>query len=617
MLDPQDRHLLLEALRPPDGYDLSFAIGTTYTLDLLTLLTAPLGFTIFELAGAPGAELTGTDAVRLLSALRRYADRIWMFCEAGRIAVPPKFPLLLSQLEQSVVPVRPPEGGSFHPKLWVLRYESKAGVTRYRVLCMTRNLTFDRSWDTMLVLDGEMKDRKVAFSLNHPIADFVHALPGMAITGKAAARSMDAIQIASEELRRVHWELPEPFDSVAFWPLGIPGYKKNPFAHAERALVISPFLSVGTLAEICGHTRKAILVSRSDALDLMPRSTLESFDGVYAFDPDVTAEQPDGDESTSPDPMGTSGLHAKLYILERGWDARIISGSANATTAAFTRNVEFLTELVGRRSKVGIDVLLATEKGSVGLRDVLKEYPVDTPPTEVDEVLEKQRERLDNIRRMLGAAHWTATIECAEKMTFRILLAAEGATVPADVRVLARPVLLTTAAAQELEHDARMTVCFETVSFESLTAFFALDVQLTGEEQAEPCQFVVQAQLIGEPEGRRERIAQYLLRDRDQVVQLLLTLLATDATDVGGSIEVGANEPEAVGPGSRAPESTALLEPLLRALDRTPERLDEVSAIVEDLKKTEKGRSMLPPGFEVVWEAIWQVREAFRPEAEP
>ena len=37
-----------------------------------------------------------------------------------------------------------------------------------------------------------------------------------------------------------------------------------------------------------------------------------------------------------------SGLHAKLYILEEGWDARLWTGSANATNAAFSgANVEF------------------------------------------------------------------------------------------------------------------------------------------------------------------------------------------------------------------------------------------------------------------------------------
>src|ERR1043165_9260986 len=48
MLEPQSRRHLLEALRPPPGYALDCAIGTTFSLDLLTMLTAPLAFTLFD-----------------------------------------------------------------------------------------------------------------------------------------------------------------------------------------------------------------------------------------------------------------------------------------------------------------------------------------------------------------------------------------------------------------------------------------------------------------------------------------------------------------------------------------------------------------------------------------
>ena len=61
MLDPQDRVLFTEALRPPKGYELSWAIGTTYTLDLVAAVAAPLAFALFDWQqddashGGPGA----------------------------------------------------------------------------------------------------------------------------------------------------------------------------------------------------------------------------------------------------------------------------------------------------------------------------------------------------------------------------------------------------------------------------------------------------------------------------------------------------------------------------------------------------------------------------------
>jgi len=48
MLSTRDRRLLLDALRPPTGYQLDRGIGSTFSLDLLALLTAPLAFTFFD-----------------------------------------------------------------------------------------------------------------------------------------------------------------------------------------------------------------------------------------------------------------------------------------------------------------------------------------------------------------------------------------------------------------------------------------------------------------------------------------------------------------------------------------------------------------------------------------
>ncbi len=86
MLEPQDRRLFLESLRPPEGYALDRAIGTTYSLDLLALLTAPLAFTIFDWEDNEGRPRA--DPLALLEAVRRHADRTAVFCQAGEIKVP-------------------------------------------------------------------------------------------------------------------------------------------------------------------------------------------------------------------------------------------------------------------------------------------------------------------------------------------------------------------------------------------------------------------------------------------------------------------------------------------------------------------------------------------------
>ena len=49
MLEPNSRQLLRDALRPPAGYILDRAISTTFSLDLMALLTIPVSFTFFQL----------------------------------------------------------------------------------------------------------------------------------------------------------------------------------------------------------------------------------------------------------------------------------------------------------------------------------------------------------------------------------------------------------------------------------------------------------------------------------------------------------------------------------------------------------------------------------------
>jgi hypothetical protein len=206
MLEPQDRTMLLEALKPPTGYSLDFAIGTTYTLDLLAMLTAPLGFTLFELRGTPTGELTTTDGLVLLRTLREYADRMTIFCEAGRVSVPTKHSILLGHLEESIVQVAAPTANrTFHPKIWVLRFREQGGArVRYRFLCLSRNLTFDRSWDTVLTLEGPFDShRKLAHSAIRPMAEFIAALPRMVVGGPMSERTLRHVAQAVSELPRV------------------------------------------------------------------------------------------------------------------------------------------------------------------------------------------------------------------------------------------------------------------------------------------------------------------------------------------------------------------------------------------------------------------------------
>ena len=392
MLDPShQRAILLEHLRPPHGYRLDFAVGTSYSLDLLALLTAPLAFTFFDWEDEDGRP--SADPIALLEALRRHADRILLFCQAGAIKIPPPNRPLLAFLEPTVVEVEPPNpGGVFHPKVWVLRFVDPGGAHLYRMLCLSRNLTFDRSWDTLLVLEGNGTSRRNVIKASKPLGDFLDALPDMAIR-PLAHQIREAVQDLAHEVRRVRFEVPEPFDpkSLRFHPLGLGGPGTSPIpANTRRLLVVSPFVDAGALSRLARDRRQAVLVSRTEELGRVDREVLDDFIEVLALDP--LADPEETDEDAAPSSAGEQashgegeaappievphGLHAKLFVQDDGWYARIWTGSANATTAAFERNVEFLVELHGLKSKVGIDALLGRADAAKpsGLRILLRNF---------------------------------------------------------------------------------------------------------------------------------------------------------------------------------------------------------------------------------------------------
>jgi hypothetical protein len=206
MLRPDTRHLLTDALRPPAGFHLDLAVATTYSLDLTSLILAPLAMAAHDAASVSGdAE---PDPIALLESVKRYAQRTTVFCHAGAIHVPPSYRPILGFAEDCVVQVVPPATNRvFHPKIWVLRFENAEGQQRHRFLCLSRNLTMDRSWDTVLQMD-QAPDSSGADP--GPIADFLLDLPSLAASSPDAARKEQLNSLATS-LRSVERRLLAPW----------------------------------------------------------------------------------------------------------------------------------------------------------------------------------------------------------------------------------------------------------------------------------------------------------------------------------------------------------------------------------------------------------------------
>ena len=540
MLDPRSRGALLEALRPPAGYTVDAAVATTYSLDLIALLTAPLAFSLYDRLAS--RETNGPDRVdsfALLHAVRRHAERLVVFCQAGCIAKPKGYRQLLAYLEDAVVEVNPREGnGVFHPKVWVVRLTNGESV-RYRVLCLSRNLTFDRSWDTMLAFDGELADRTRAISESKPLAEFVRALPGLARDGVSTPRR-EMVEMMADELERVRFEVPEPFESFRFWPMGLAGKQAKPFGDAgiQRLLVVSPFVEAPRVTTLAEQGRGHILVSRFEELSAVPKDALAPYaERMYILHDaandleDAEPIEEDGDLAsfaTTP-----TGLHAKLYVADDGWNAHVWTGSANASNAAFGSNVEMLVQLTGKKSKVGVDAFFGTE--DAGLRSLLVPFSPPEAPVGPDPINRRLEELISTANRRLSRASWKASAvrdkgSDEEKPTFTVTLDCEGGApaVDAGCEVRVWPIALPQDRGLALVPSTSLT--FESCSFLALTAFFAFELTALFDGRTKKSVFVLRVPLLGVPEDRSARVLHALLDDPNKVLRFLKMLLAADGT---------------------------------------------------------------------------------------
>lgn len=615
MLEPLARHHLLEALKPPEGYDLDQAIGTTYSLDLMALLTVPLSFALFDWQDNEGGPTT--DPLGLLEAIRRYSGRVTIFCQAGGINIPHGHGLLLHNLETMVHEVQAPrKGGIFHPKVWVLRFvsvDNKDSVL-YRVLCLTRNLTFDRSWDTVLVLDGELIDRERAIAANHPLGNFVAALPSLVTRKPAPAELRKRIALIADELRRVRFQLPDGFLHLEFHALGLEDSPKWQLAgRLDRLMVLSPFLDPHLLEETVDAQRGDILVSRYDTLAALPPEVLRAFSKIYYLDPDAEPDNPednDGDATLHDSPL--HGLHAKLYVADAGRYGRLWTGSANATTAGFSRNVEFMVEFAGKKNFCGVEALLSMEKGATRFADLLREY-VPSGDYMIPDADQRAAEQLvKDVSEQVIQASLSGWVTAADPgPLYNLDLRASClATIPEGVTLRVWPVTKQESTATALLLASTPCARFTGFSFEALTTFIAFSVVGRVGRSTARGQFVLNLPIAGLPDDRSERLLRLLLSSPGQVVRYLLLLLADGETGATGGLSpvpIDGNSDGDAGKGVFA--DVNLLELLLHALHRHPATIDRIAKLVKDLGATPEGLKLLPDKFAEVWAPIWAVRQ--------
>ena len=371
-------------LRPPDGYQLNFAVATTYSLDLGALLGVCLSLSNQLYSGDP----TKANRVQLFASLEHLRDRIAVFCEKGRIKndeYTKNLCVLLEGIVHQVVVSLPASAGSaqasFHPKVWVVDYENPyTGEHLYRLLVMSRNLTFDGSWDVVASLDGRDAGELVDSSVG--IVDLLRYLRTSASTecDVKTAQSIAALESAIATVRFEHD--PTAFSGFEFLPIGPTGSGLRQGSSLElfnrsyyRALVVSPFLGASGPLELMANNYssyweypKPLLISTEQALGNLPEHMRDRY-ACYtpkSWLSDAALDNDDGGRECESIAVEYSRLHAKMYVVEDSESVELYLGSLNASHNGITNNVEALIRFTfskkRRKFKTTIEALLGDEK---------------------------------------------------------------------------------------------------------------------------------------------------------------------------------------------------------------------------------------------------------------
>lgn len=585
MLEPQTRATLTEQLAPPSGFELSYAVGTTFTLDLVTALSVPLSFASRHVSSAD-------DKLGVLDAVRRSADRIDIFPQAGEIAMGNASDLV-AFLEPMIHPVKAPRG-LFHPKVWFLEYRSGEHYA-YRFLCASRNLTEDRSWDTLVRLDGRSTDEKDLH--NAPLVELLSTLPSLAIQPVPDERRARINQLA-DRFRNVRWELPTDVRSVDFHVLGLPG-SKFPGLSGIRSLVVSPFVSDDGLRMLrAGIRQETHLLSRASSLDRLLPESLDNSMTTYVLD---DAAIIDDDASTAAHRDHLSGLHAKVIIVDRFEGAQVLIGSANATDAAWTNNIEVMIRLTGPTPRLGVNATLTA------LGELKEEYISNGGEEEpADELAQRQLESL--VRRLAGL-RFTARVLPGDPWSLHVWAEAADKQFEQVARagVSLRWHLLTRAdlggsSFAFTEVDASL---IGPLPLTDITPFIVL-VARDGEGNER--RTIVLAELLDDVPSRQEAIIARQLTDRAAFLRLLALLLDLSGNTIfnagGGGIGKWGS--------ASSSEGYGLFEALVRAVGDANHGLADARRIIDFVREHDDARELLPPGFEALWSNVWKADQSVK-----
>ena len=601
----RDRRDYNDLLMPPEGYRLEKAIGTTYSLDLEALTAVAICLGLSEDMDSKIMQ----NPISMLYALQKVSDKIVVFCEAGQIKMPSKPNVLSILLEKMVVPValskdkRLGRYPAFHPKTWTLCYINDEGDRKYRFVLMSRNLTFDRSWDISFAMDSSTKVRQKRKT--KPIIDFLEYLKeNIHNTCQNAGKKRIMISALAAELKSISFSLDskEFGEDFQIMPLGI-GEKsydmnndilfckdKNSADYTFHDLVVmSPFLT-GNIIEDFNKTDRGLtgsfrtLITRRSELSKLKNEQADNFN-IYVLKDEIV----DGEDYVSDqnEDKSKQDIHAKIYLRRKYSDVDLYFGSMNASYAGVNKNVEMMIKLSTKSRYLNgtsflNDIFCGPEDGTNNpfvIASVVDEVKDDS--SDEQNILEQKIKYLCRVSKK-------AYIK--EQSDGRYLVQIEMAGVDFDESVKISPFN------SKQQKGLSSSIVFENLDILHLSEFYEV-IASAGDTAIHR---IIMIPTTDFPEERENAVVNSVVKDRSSFVEYIAFALGDDYL-------ISLMEGKQLGESGFYKQSSdlmpALYEKMLKTSLEAPERLNDISNVLKMITNKE----IIPDEFRETYEVFCKV----------
>ena len=588
MLKPTtDRLDYSQMLAPPAGYETVFAVGTTYSLDLDALIGISIALGLSE---SVDSELKD-NPIYLLEALQKTADKVIVFCEAGQIKAPSQAHALHILLEKMVFEIVMKNKKSFHPKFWLVKYENANGEELYRCLVLSRNLTFDRSWDVAACLEGRTKidgRLKAGYESSRPVSDFLQEVLKLAKRNEINPAKRRALARLANDILNVKFEFDEKqFSDYCFCPVGIDGYdiaRTGLLNTYHELFIISPFLSGGCINDfnklaLTNPNRNTIITRKSELAKLKPNSAT-NFDVFVMKDMIVDGEEAlsEGDSDVVSLEKQKQDIHAKVYLKTKYSDSELYLGSLNASNNACYGNVEFILKLYNKKRHLNVEQLK---------KDVFGDNEKDNPFEKIElkaqgELDQTEDENLNKlIKEICRLKSYAKVSDCDNKYSLEVIFE----KIPEISNVYISPLL------SNREQKLSEMIVFSELNLLQLSEFYVIRA-ISGDDSVKR---VIKIKTDNIPEARESAVVNSVIKDKNGFIQYITFLLGDDYllsllennTMATGSFVFGSGE-----------VIPALYEKMLKAAAHSPQKFDEIKRLLELISDS----SIIPEGFRELYE---------------